>query len=325
MSASTEKAPGSFTPGGAWPDIPYDAWAESCTALHLQSQIVGKYRLAVTPWVNHSWHATLYVVPRGLTTGPIHDNGRQIALTFDFLGGKLVGENADGATASFPLQARSVADFYGETRELIGSLGGTPNIHPRPNEIPDPIRFDEDTDERPFDLDAVRRFHRAMISVDRVFNRFRTGYLGKVSPVHLFWGSFDLAVTRFSGRSAPRHPGGIPALPDTVTREAYSHEVSSAGFWPGNGGMGKPMFYSYAYPTPDEMSARPVTPDGAYYDSELGEFLLPYDVVRAADDPDTALLAFLQSTYDAAADIGSWPREALDCPIGASGVPRQVP
>ena len=214
-----------------WPALPYRDWAETCTALHLWTQIVGKYRLAHTPWVNHSWHATLYVTPRGLTTRMVPDGKSVITLTFDFHDHALIAETAD-MRESFPLEAMSVADFLSRTNTLVERLGGRMDIH---GEISDAKPFAQDTALRPYDREAVERFHRALVQIDRVFARFRTGFLGKVSPVHLFWGSFDLAVTRFSGRKAPLHPGGIPALPDSITQEAYSHEVSSAGFWPGGG------------------------------------------------------------------------------------------
>jgi hypothetical protein len=230
----------------AWPAIPYPDWRDTCTALHLWSQIVGKYRLAHTPWVNHSWHASLYVTPRGLTTGSVPDGERTVTLTFDFGDHTLVAEAAGGRRGRFPLEAMSVADFLAHTAEAVTRIGGRFGIHGRPNEVPAAVPFAEDADVRPYDREAVERFHGALVRIDRVFHHFRTGFLGKVSPVHLFWGSFDLAVTRFSGRAAPPHPGGFPSLPDAVTREAYSHEVSSAGFWPGGGGIDYPAFYAYA-------------------------------------------------------------------------------
>ncbi|HLS18530.1 MAG TPA: DUF5996 family protein [Paracoccaceae bacterium] len=316
MSTSNENA--------GWPALPYPDWAETCTALHLWSQIVGKYRLARTPWVNHSWHATLYVSARGFTTSLIPDGHRDIEISFDLMDHALVGAASDGRTAHFELGPRSVADFHGRFRELLRELGATAEFHGRPNEVPDPVPFSEDKTERPYDREAVSRFHRASVSIDRVLNRFRTSFIGKVSPVHLFWGSFDFAVTRFSGRRAPLHPGGIPALPDEITREAYSHEVSSAGFWPGGGGIDYPAFYSYAYPAPPGFADAPVEPEGARYDPDLGEFLLPYDIVRKASDPDAALLSFLESTYRAAADLGNWDREALECPAGIPRRPRPL-
>jgi hypothetical protein len=273
--------------------------------------------------MNHSWHATLYVTPRGLTTGAVPDGPTTISLSFDLRAHQLVGESPD-AREAFPLEPMSVADFLHCTAALVGRLGGRMDIHGAPNEIPDAKPFAQDTVPRPYDGAAVQRFHEALVRVDRVFNRFRTGFLGKASPSHLFWGSFDLAVTRFSGRKAPRHPGGIPALPDAVTREAYSHEVSSAGFWPGGGGVDEPMFYSYAYPTPDGFPERPVQPRGARFERSMGEFLLPYEAVRTCADPEGELMRFLQSTYEAAAETAKWDRQALECAFGVPRLPRAV-
>ena len=310
--------------GAGWPDIPYPAWRETCAALHLYTQIVGKYRLARTPWVNHSWHATLYVNARGLTTGPVPDGPGAVEITFDLLDHAVIGAASDGSRAAIPLGPMSVAEFHARFVEMVASLGGTPEFHGRPNEVPDPVPFRDDRQARPYDADAVARFFQALVAIAQVFQRFRTGFIGKVSPVHLFWGSFDLAVTRFSGRRAPLHPGGIPALPDAVTREAYSHEVSSAGFWPGGGGTDFPAFYSYAYPAPNGFADAPPGPEGAYFDRRLGEFLLPYDAVRQSSDPEATLLAFLESTYRAAADLGLWDRAALEAPIGENLRPRPV-
>ena len=314
----------------AWPAIPYAPWADTCTALHLWCQIVGKYRLAHTPWVNHSWHATLYVTPRGLTTGPVHEaDGGCVTLFFDLLDHRLVAEADGGAREAFALEAMSVAQFHARTRKLVGAVGGTFDIHGSPNEVPDAVPFAEDGVERPYDADAVARFHGALLRIVPVFERFRTGFLGKVSPTHLFWGSFDLAVTRFSGATAPPHPGGFPNLPDAVTREAYSHEVSSAGFWPGNrnpdGSVTEAMFYSYAYPTPEGFGERAVEPDAARWSGDLGEFLLPYAAVATSGDPAATLMAFLQSTYAAAAETGGWNRDALECGVQVPRVPRPIP
>lgn len=307
-----------------WPDIPYGPWRDTCSALHLYVQIVGKYRLARTPWINHSWHATLYPTARGFTTGVVPDEPGGIELGLDLIDHQVVGTATNGRTGRFPLARTSVASFHARTLELIRALGGTPEFHGRPNEIPGAVPFAEDSVERPYDADAVTRFFLACAAVTNVFQTFRTAFLGKVSPVHLFWGSFDLAVTRFSGRRAPLHPGGVPALPDAVTREAYSHEVSSAGFWPGGGGVDFPAFYSYAYPTPAGFAAARISPDAAYHDKTLGEFLLPYDAVRRADDPETTLMSFLQSTYRAAAELADWDRAALECPIGTPRRPRPL-
>ena len=306
-----------------WPEIPYEAWRETCSALHLYCQIVGKYRLARTPWVNHSWHATFYVNARGLTTSLVPD-ASGIEVVFDLLSHVIIGAAADGRRAEMPLGPMSAAEFRARFCELVDYLGGTPEFDGRPNEVPDPIPFRADRQVRPYDADAVTRFFRALVEINRVFFRFRTGFIGKVSPVHLFWGSFDLAVTRFSGRLAPLHPGGVPALPDDVTREAYSHEVSSAGFWPGGGGTDFAAFYSYAYPTPIGFADAKVLPAGAYYDRKLGEYLLPYDVVRKSSEPEATLMAFLDSTYHAAADAGRWDRAALECPIGCPRRPRAL-
>ena len=312
-------------PDASWPTLPlYSQWRETCSALHLWSQIVGKYRLAHTPWVNHSWHATLYVTPRGLTTGMIPDHGRSIALSFDFRDHRLVAQADSGATGSFPLEPMSVADFFARTMHAIEGVGGSPRIYEYPSELPDPVPFPEDSAVRDYDAVAVEQFHRALVQVHRVFERFRTSFLGKVSPVHLFWGAFDLAVTRFSGRSAPQHPGGIPHLPDSVTREAYSHEVSSAGFWPGGNGVEEAMFYSYAYPEPDGFRSAAVKPAASRFDAELGEYLLPYAAVQSSDDPDDTLLRFLQSTYQAAAEHADWDRAALECELGRPGIPRSL-
>jgi hypothetical protein len=292
--------------------------------LHLWLQIVGKYRLARTPWLNHSWHATLYVSARGFTTSLVPDGPGGIEFEFDLVDQQVTGAATDGRTGRFPLGSMSVAEFHARFIDLIRSLGGTPEFHGRPNEVPNPMPFEEDHIERPYDAAAVRRFFEATVAAHRVLQRFRTGFLGKVSPVHLFWGSFDLAVTRFSGRRAPVHPGGIPALPDDVTREAYSHEVSSAGFWPGGGVVDFPAFYSYAYPAPDGFASAPVTPPEAYFDGNAGEFLLPFDAARRASDPDATLLAFLESTYRAAADLGSWDRDALESAPGEPRRPRPL-
>ena len=314
---------------GSWPAIPYEPWADTCTALHLWCQIVGKVRLAHTPWVNHSWHATLYVTPRGLSTGPIHLRGGGCAtLLFDLVDHRFVAEADGGARETFALGPMSVAAFHDRTRAAVKGVGGAFDIHGSPNEVPDPVSFEEDNAERPYDADAVARFHGVLLRMVPVFEHFRTGFLGKVSPVHLFWGSFDLAMTRFSGRTAPPHPGGFPNLPDAVTREAYSHEVSSAGFWPGNrnsdGSATEAMFYSYAYPTPDGFGDRTIEPDAAHWNEGLGEFLLPYEAVRTSPDPAGTLMAFLQSTYDAAADLARWDREALECALQVPRVPRAV-
>jgi hypothetical protein len=307
-----------------WPDISFHAWKDTCATLHLWVQIVGKYRLARTPWVNHSWHATLYVTPRGLTTSLIPAGDRNVAFDFDFVEHRLIGSVSDGARQSFALEPMTVADFYGRFLALTDALGVRAKFSGKPNEVADAIPFAQDTTHASYDAAAVTHFWRALAQVDRVLTMFRTGFLGKVSPVHLFWGSFDLAVTRFSGRAAPLHPGGIPALPDAVTREAYSHEVSSAGFWPGGGPADYAAFYSYAYPAPKGFAQAKVTPEAAFFHETAGEFILPYDAVRSAGDPEQVLLGFLESTYDAAARLGAWDRKALECARGRAGVPRPV-
>ena len=308
----------------AWPEIPYAAWRDTCAALHLYSQVLGKYRLAHTPWLNHSWHATLYLTASGLTTSPVPDGPGGIDLSLDLVDHAVVGRASDGRAARFSLGPGTVAEFHQRTLELISFLGGSPQLDEHPNEIPGAIPFPEDRAPRPYDAGAVNRFFQALVHVESVFREFRTGFLGKATPVHLFWGSFDLAVTRFSGRRAPLHPGGVPGLPDAVTREAYSHEVSSAGFWPGGSGVENAAFYSYAYPAPDRFGKAKVRPAAAFFDAKLGEFLLPYEAVSKARDPRAELMQFLQSTYEAAAELGRWDRAALECPTGECGRPRAL-
>ncbi|WP_448501259.1 DUF5996 family protein [Sphingomonas sp.] len=303
-----------------WPRLDYLGWRETCSALHLYLQVAGKYRLAHSPWLNHSWNATFYVTPLGLASSPIPD-GPGIELLFDLQDHRVVGTSGDGRRASFALGPMTVAAFHAKFVQLVSDLGGTPSFHGTPNEVPYPMPFAEDDRDRPYDGEAVQRFHQALVAIDRVFNRFRTGFLGKSSPVHLFWGALDLAVTRFSGRRAPLHPGNIPALPNDVAQEAYDREVASVGFWPGGGGIDYPAFYAYAYPSPAGFRAAPVQPDAAFWHEQFGEFLLPYDAVQGADNADETLLAFLTSTYDATADLGGWDRDLLEC---AQGRPRQV-
>jgi hypothetical protein len=294
-----------------WPDLPFE-WSATAGALHLWTQVVGKIRLVQTPWTNHSWHVPLYVTARGLGTSPIPYGGSAFEIDFDLLDHQLVIQSIDGEKRVMPLGAGSVSDFYGAVLDGLRGLHIDVRIHTTPNEVPDAIPFERDTQHRPYDRKYATRFWRALVQIDRVFKEFRSRFIGKCSPVHFFWGSFDLAVTRFSGREAPPHPGGVPNLPDWVAREAYSHEVSSAGFWPGGGGRDSPAFYSYAYPAPDGFSKAGVRPSGAFWSDPLGEFLLPYDDVRVASSPDEALLEFLQSTYDAAAEGAGWDRAALE-------------
>jgi hypothetical protein len=290
----------------------------------LWTQIAGKIRLAQTPWLNHGWHVVLYVTPRGLTTSPIPHGSRTFELEFDLVDHQLHIRTSDGASREIRLEPKSVADFYAELMGVLAELKLAVQIFELPSEVADPIRFSEDHVHAAYDPEYARRFARVLLQVDRVFKQFRTGFLGKASPVHFFWGGFDLAVTRFSGRKAPLHPGGIPHMPDRVTREAYSHEVSSAGFWPG-GGDADAAFYSYAYPEPPGFRATRVQPEQAFFDAKLGEFLLPYATVRSAADPDRMLSDFLQSTYEAAANAAGWERSALECGSGRPGVPRLVP
>jgi Family of unknown function (DUF5996) len=307
-----------------WPEIPYPPWKDTCATVHLWTQIVGKYRLARTPWVNHSWHATLYVTARGLTTSLIPAGTEGVQFDFDLIDHTFIGSVSDGRMGSFLLEPMTVAEFHRRFVALTDELGVAIAFNGVPNEVADPLPFADDTTHKAYDGDAVHRFWGALVQADRVFKQFRTGFLGKVSPVHLFWGSFDLAVTRFSGRRAPVHPGGIPSLPDVVTREAYSHEVSSAGFWPGGGPVDYPAFYSYAYPAPEGFAARTVLPAEAFFDQGSGEFILPYDAVRTAADPDRCLLSFLETTYEAAAQLGQWDRDALECARGVPGTPRAL-
>ena len=308
----------------AWPDLPYSAWANTCVTLHLWTQIVGKIRLAFTPWLNHSWHVPFYVTARGLTTSPIPWRDRSFEIDFDFRDHLLDISVSDGARKQIPLAPRPVAEFYALVMAALAELGIRVEINELPSEIAGAVRFSQDRIHHSYDADYAGRFWRVLLDVDRVLKQFRTGFIGKSSPVHFFWGSFDIAVTRFSGRRAPPHPGGAPGLSDVVMREAYSHEVSSAGFWPGGGATDYAAFYSYAYPEPAGFRTSRVAPDGAVYNAAIGEFLLPYEAVRAAPDPDAALLAFLQSTYAAAADAGKWDRAALECGLGRPGVPRPV-
>jgi hypothetical protein len=296
----------------AWPPLPLAAWRDSCATLHLWTQVVGEIRLRQSAWINHSWHSTLYVTARGLTTSPIPHGLRTFQIDFDFLDHRLAVESSEGGRGGFALEPQSVATFHRRLMDELARLGLRVTIHGRPNEIPDAIPFATDEVHGAYDREYVQRFWRILVQADRVMKAFRGRFIGKASPVHLFWGALDLAVTRFSGRRAPEHPGGIPNLPDRVTREAYSHEVSSCGFWAGGGAVDYPAFYSYAYSEPDGFAAAPVRPHGAFYSPDLREFILPYDVVRVADAPDDTLLEFLQSTYEAAATLGEWDRAALE-------------
>jgi hypothetical protein len=305
-----------------WPELQWSAWQETCATLHLWTQIVGKIRLMRTPWLNHSWHVPLYVTARGLTTSPIPHDSCSVEIQFDFLAQVLEICLSNGASRRLPLRPQSVADFYGAVMAALAALGVPAAINEAPCEIAGAVPFSQDRIHRAYDPEYARRFWQVLLQADRVLKKFRTGFLGKSSPVHFFWGSFDLAVTRFSGRRAPPFTGKIPGLAAAVMGEAYSHEVSSAGFWPGGNGIDDAAFYSYAYPVPAGFRERAVQPAAAFFSETLGEFLLPYEAMRASPDPDAALLAFLQSTYAAAADAAAWDRAALECPEGLPGVPR---
>jgi hypothetical protein len=306
-----------------WPELSYPLWRATIGTLQLWTQIVGKIRLSLTPWINHSWQVPLYITARGLGTGPVPLGHEIFEMEFDFIGHRLLVRTSQGQERGFPLEPQSVADFYSRTLDLLGAVGISVSINESPNEVPEPVLFSKDRIHADYDAKAVNRFWRALVQVDRVFKQFRSGFLGKVSPVHFFWGSFDLAVTRFSGRRAPPHPGGVIGLSDAVVREAYSHEVSSAGFWPGSDSFPRAAFYSYAYPEPTDFRGRPTT-EGAHYEAALGEFMLDYERVCTAAEPDKLLLDFLATTYAAAADGGGWDRAALECAVGIPGRVRPV-
>jgi hypothetical protein len=295
-----------------WPRLPFAEWAETAATLHMWTQIVGKIRLVLTPWTNHSWHVTFYLTSRGLTTSPIPHGLDSFEITFDFIDHRLRIEKSDGTTRTLPLQPQPVAAFYRSVMGTLTEINLPVKINVMPNEIENPIPFDRDEQHRSYDPEYANRFWRVLAQADRVFKEFRSRFCGKCSPVHFFWGSFDLAVTRFSGRPAPPHPGGVPHLPDEITREAYSQEVSSLGFWPGNAAIPTPVFYSYAYPEPAGFAQAKVQPDSASYNAKLREFTLAYDAVREAKSPDDALLDFAQSTYDAASILGKWDRDAFE-------------
>jgi len=295
-----------------WPSLPLSAWEDTFATLHRWTQIVGKIRLSRTSWINHSWHVPLYVSARGLTTSPIPHGTRTFQITFDFVSHRLVIQVSDGSEEAFSLRPQSVAEFYRAVLGKLDQLGLVVTIHGRPNEVEDATSFAEDRLHASYDAEYATRFWRVLVQVERVFQDFRGRFLGKCSPVHFFWGSFDLAVTRFSGRPAPAHAGGVPNLPDWVVREAYSHEVSSCGFWPGGGPHPFPLFYSYAYPEPKGFASATVRPHGAFYSNELREWILPYDEMRSAASPDESLFLFLETTYEAAADLARWDRSSLE-------------
>ena len=307
----------------AWPVLDHARWRDTLATFQLWTQIVGKVRLALSPWLNHGWQVPLYVNARGLGTSPIYAGGHIFEIDFDLVDHRLIVQTPEARDRGFALEPMSVAAFHRRLMAELAAAGIAVSIDTLPNEVPEPIRFPDDEVHAAYDAAAVNAFWRALVEVARVFAIFRTGFLGKASPVHFFWGSFDLAVTRFSGHTAPLHPGGVPGLPDAVTREAYSHEVSSAGFWPGNDRYPHAAFYSYAYPAPQGFAQATVEPAEAFWAEEMGEWLLPYDAVRTAADPEAALLRFLQTTYRAAADLAGWG-PGLECELGVPGRPRPV-
>ena len=295
-----------------WPALPLARWQDTYATLHMWTQIVGKTRLALAPMVNHWWNVTLYVTARGLSTAVMPHRQRAFEVEFDFLDHVLALRTSDGATRTLPLAARPVADFYAEYLGAVEALGLEHRIHPVPVEIPEAIPFALDRKHSAYDASAARDFFQALLQADRLLKGFRGHFAGKCSPVHFFWGGFDLACTRFSGRPAPPYGGTIPNCPDYVMLEAYSHECISAGWWPGSGAVSEPAFYAYAYPEPAGLAQASIRPAAARYDTTMREFILPYEAVRTAQNPDEAVLAFLQSTYDAAADLAGWDRAALD-------------
>jgi hypothetical protein len=296
----------------SWPGLPLAEWKDTLDTLHRWTQMVGKTRLALSPPLNHSWHVTLYPTARGLTTSPMPYGDTTLELEFDFIDHNLVARTSGGETRVIPLGPRSVADFYREYMSLLRGLDLEVRIRPVPSEVEDTLPFPEDEEHRSYDPDAVNRCWRILSAAAQVIQRFRGNFIGKCSPVHFFWGGFDLACTRFSGRPAPLHPGGIPNLPDRIAQEAYSHECISAGWWPGGGPVPEPVFYSYSYPEPAGFAEAAVLPGEAYYSKDLREFVLPYETVRHARRPDEKLLQFLQTTFDAGADLGGWDRRALE-------------
>jgi hypothetical protein len=298
--------------GSTWPVLELREWVATRDTLHMWLQILGKVRLIQSPWLNHSWHATFYITSRGLTTSPIPHGQREFEIDLDLVDHRLAIHSSDGPSGGFALEPQTVSAFYRRVMDELARLDLPVRIVARPNEVPEAIPFAADEIHRAYDPEAVNRFWRMLVQTERVMMPFRARFIGKCSPIHLFWGAMDLAVTRFSGRKAPLHPGGIPNLPDRVAQEAYSHEVSSCGFWSGTPPVDYPAFYAYAYPEPTGFADARVRPDGAFYSPDLREFILPYDRVRESLQPDETLLAFLQSTYEAAADLGRWDRAALE-------------
>ncbi|MDO6429364.1 DUF5996 family protein [Flavitalea sp. BT771] len=297
-----------------WPKLIYEAYGDTIATVHLWTQIIGKIRLKNMPWLNHSWHVTLYVSARGLTTGSIPYDEGVFQIDMDFIEHEVIISSSDGKKGTVKLYPRTVADFYRELFSKLGSMGIQVTIHDAPNEIDPAIPFQQDTVHRSYDAMQMHLIWQALVHTEIVFTRFRSGFLGKTSPVHLFWGSFDLAVTRFSGRKAPKYQGAVPNIPKEVMEEAYSHEVSSCGFWAGNEKSRLPVFYSYCYPTPPDFGQQPVAPAEAFYNKEMGEFMLPYEVVQQSEDPTETLLRFLRSTYTAAAKMGNWSSN-LECDL----------
>ncbi len=307
-----------------WPELDYAADRPVIESLHAYLQVFGKLPTRALPWCNHSWHLALRVVPRGFRTYPVEMKSGEAELVFDCLSSAVAVETSTGFVGGFEVDGQSVARFHAQLADLLSAAGVETDISGAPNEVEDAVPFTDDVSDRAWDQATILRLHRALSDANRVFEQFRTGFVGKSSPSHLFWGSLDLAVTRFSGRRAPLHPGGFANLPDRVTREAYSHEVASAGFWFGGGGVEEAAFYAYGYPTPDALGDRSISPEAAYWHSNLGEFVLSYAAVREAEDPESALMAFLGSTYAAVADAGAWDRQDLEIPRGAFGKPYDV-
>jgi hypothetical protein len=295
-----------------WPELDFYQLKDTITTVQLWAQIVGKIRLRKMPWLNHSWHVSLYVFPKGLTTGPVPYQSGIFQIDFDFIEHQLAIFTSAGVSAKINLYPRTVADFYRALFQQLDELGIDAEIYAKPNEMDPAIPFAKDEVHADYNAEQMNLYWQALARVHVVFTKFRAGFIGKVSPVHLYWGGFDLAVTRFSGRTAPPHPGGMPNMPLKVMQESYSHEVSSCGFWAGNEQSPFPAFYSYCYPTPADFGEQPVEPSAAFFSKEMGEFFLPYDVVRNASDPEAVLLPFLRSTYAAAANTAHWDREALE-------------
>ena len=301
--------------GNTWPELKFQDLKETLTTVQLWAQIIGKIRLVKTPWLNHSWHVTLYVSPRGLTTGSIPYERGIFQIDFDFISHQLVIISSTGKQQHMELFPRTVASFYKELFEKLALMEIAVEIYAKPNEMEVAIPFEKDDVHFQYDKEQISLYWQALVKIEAVFIRFRAKFRGKCSPVHLFWGAFDLAVSRFSGREAPKHPGGVPNIPLDVMQEAYSHEVSSSGFWAGNDSFPDPIFYAYCYPTPETYKAQKIKPEQAFYSNDLGEFMLRYEDVRNAADPENALLEFLQSTYVAAANTGNWDRKSLECDL----------